>query len=52
MVAMKRGALTIVALFLFTIALAVSSQRPEPAAEIGMLTGLSLLRLRLLPETC
>ena len=45
MVAMKRGALTIVALFLFTIALAVSfhSALSLPPV-IGMLTGLSLLK--------
>lgn len=45
MVAMKRGAQTIVALFLFTIALAVSfhSVLSLPPV-IGMLTGLSLLK--------
>ena len=45
MVVMKRGALTIVALFLFTIALAVSfhSALGLPPV-IGMLTGLSLLK--------
>ncbi|MDO8263696.1 MAG: sodium:proton antiporter NhaD [Gallionella sp.] len=45
MIAMRRGALTIVALFLFTIALAVSfhSVLSLPPV-IGMLTGLSLLQ--------
>lgn len=45
MIAMSRGALTIVALFLFTIALAVSfhSVLSLPPV-IGMLTGLSLLQ--------
>ena len=45
MVAMRRGALTIMALFLFTIALAVSfhSVLSLPPV-IGMLTGLSLLQ--------
>ncbi len=45
MVAMKRGALTIVALFLFTIALAVSFHSVlQLPPVIGMLTGLSLLK--------
>jgi len=45
MVAMKRGALTIVALFLATIALAVSFHSAlQLPPVIGMLTGLSLLQ--------
>ena len=45
MVAMKRGALTIMALFLFTIALAVSFHSVlHLPPVIGMLTGLSLLK--------
>ena len=45
MIAMSRGALTIVALFLFTIALAVSFQSVLGLPPvIGMLTGLSLLQ--------
>jgi NhaD family Na+/H+ antiporter len=45
MVAMRRGALTIVALFLFTIALAVSFHSVlQLPPVIGMLTGLSLLQ--------
>ena len=44
-VAMKRGALTIIALFLFTIALAVSFHSVLQLPPVmGMLTGLSLLQ--------